>query len=182
MITSIKNAHENKLKKKNKDYYNEYYQSNPFISGVTESGFSQVTTPNSQNYRNDLKSNKTNKFNYSVAEFNKFKNKLLFKANQTQKMSTQSYNNSGSRNSSNFLDDRKDTIEFNKNISSSINIDIPPPPTPQQSQIRAIYETIQRSNSSNPKIFSIDLKRTNYLQNLKKTQNLLSSLSIKKIN
>jgi hypothetical protein len=191
MLTSITNAYEKKSREKNKDHYREYYdQSRSFVSDRLEYDFPEETF--SHNYLNQITQNKTNKFHYTVAEFNKFKNKLLFKAHQNQKLFNQtkkcrsktSPHYSGSTISSpNYLDGGKEsTVDSSKHPISSASTHLPPPPTPQQSQIRAIYETIQRSNSSNPKIFSIDLKRSNHLLNLKKTQNLLSSLSIKKIN
>ncbi len=157
-LNSVTNSSENNVRLNN--YY--YNQSRSLENGGLESNYSQIIYSN--NHLNQLNHCKTSKFHYSVAEFNKFKNKLLFKTNQNQKNNyrSSSHYNLKSNNSSNYFNDDKANIVESPNLH------------------RAIYETIQRSNSSNPKILSIDLKRSNYFH-VKKNRSLLSSLLIKKI-
>jgi hypothetical protein len=68
----------------------------------------------------------------------------------------------------------------NSIVSESIDISHKPKPERQLSQIKSIYETIQRANNS--RLFSLDLRRSNYTAGLKNTNNILtSSLMIQKM-
>jgi hypothetical protein len=104
-----------------------------------------------------------NQYHYTVAEFNKFKNHLLF---NRQKLMYRS-----ATPSPNFSTNPPDSIRENAISPTSL-------------KTQTIYETVvQRSHKCNPKIFSIDLKCSNLKKKNQKNQNLLlSSLCITKIN
>ena len=146
---------------------------------------------NSSFYSHELNSKRVNpRHNYSVADFNKFKNKLL-------KNHSRNYYIYDSVNLNNeFLKSHAESmIENYKPIINQIQ---PPSQsnhstqsTPSEnltrsrpekhiSQIKSIYETIQRAN--NAKIFSLETRRSNYLNNIKNSESILSSsLMVQKI-
>ena len=144
---------------------------------------------NSSFYSHELNSKRVNpRHNYSVADFNKFKNKLL-------KNHSRNYYIYDSVNLNNeFLKSHAESmIENYKPIINQIQ---PPPhlsaqstptenltkarPEKHMSQIKSIYETIQRAN--NAKIFSLETRRSNYLNNIRNSESILSSsLMVQKI-
>lgn len=68
----------------------------------------------------------------------------------------------------------------NSIVSESIDISQKPKPERQLSQIKSIYETIQRANNS--RLFSLEMRRSNYLNNAKNANNILtSSLMVQKM-
>lgn len=139
---------------------------------------------------------------YSVAAFNKFKNNLLRSRNYSKPhMKTYFYNQNGNQVLRNNLNNLNENFRKSLNITADkvANTMLPKRPvtstiyhtlhnrdtkaTRPYSQIRSIYEIIQRDHNHNQTAISnTDLRRSNYIQTLNTTQHFLaSSLLIKKL-
>lgn len=128
---------------------------------------------------------------YTVAEFNKFKNKLLknhsrnYYTYDSINLNNEFLKNNGEQQPENHKPLINQTqpvlIQHGYQImTDNVDISHKPKPERQLSQIKSIYETIQRANNS--KIFSLDMRRSNYLNNMKNTNNILtSSLMVQKM-
>lgn len=131
--------------------------------------------------------------NYSVADYNKFKNKLLknHSRNYYQYDSINLNNNLLKNQGENSAENNKSNTNQGAHvnqlfgqgysiISDSADISHKLPPQRQLSQIKSIYESIQRANNS--KIFNLEMRRSNYLNNIRNTNNVLtSSLMVQKM-
>ena len=125
---------------------------------------------------------KMQRHNYSVAEFNKFKSKLLKNHSRNYYIFDRaniSNNNNDCRIKSNFYQPPLTQPMFQLQPVEQV-----PPTNPiikqHISQIKSFYETIQRANIK--KQSTIDMRRLNYLNTLKNTQKVLSnSLSVTKL-
>ena len=134
----------------------------------------------------ELLGQKMQKHNYTVAEFNKFKSKLL------KNHSRNYYIFDRANLSSNNSDCRIKTNHYQPPLNHSQPMFQLQPVSKQQvvstspiikqhiSQIKSIYETIQRANIK--KQSTVDIRRLNYLNSLKNTHEVLSnSLSVTKL-
>ena len=139
---------------------------------------------------------------YSVAAFNKFKNNLLRTRNYSKPhMKTYFYNQSGNQVLRNNLNNLNEDFRKSLNITADkvANTMMTKRPgtstiyhslhnrdaktTRPYSQIRSIYEIIQRDHNHNQAAVSnTDLRRSNYIQTMNTTHHFLaSSLLIKKL-
>ncbi len=136
---------------------------------------------------------------YSVAAFNKFKNNLLRSRNYSKPhMKTYFYNQNGNQVLRNNLNNLNDNFRKSLNITADKVSNTKRPVTSTIyhslhnrdsktsrpfSQIRSIYEIIQRDHNHNQApVSNTDFRRSNYIQTLSTTQHLLaSSLLIKKL-
>lgn len=121
--------------------------------------------------------------NYSVAEFNKFKSKLLKNHSRNYYIydNANLNNNNDGRLRSSYYQQPAPMFQFQpaniqQNLQkNSLNKE-------HISQIKSIYETIQRANNLK-KQSSVEMRRMNYLNSIKNTHDVLSnSLSVTKLN
>jgi len=126
---------------------------------------------------------------YTTAEFNKFKSRLLKNHSRNYyAYDSVNLNNEFLKNSGELKDEQQKSLLSQPGLfqqghslaAASDSADISHKPDRQLSQIKSIYETIQRANNS--RIFSLDMRRSNYLNSLRNTDNVLtSSLLIQKM-
>lgn len=158
-------------------------------SADTRFSFGTNVTSNISNKRNSPR------HTYTVAEFNKFKNKLLknhsrnYYQYNSVNLNNEFLKNNGEENSDNHKNiihakeqNQPPLIQQGYHIATDADTDISHKPKPERqlSQIKSIYETIQRANNS--KLFSLEMRRNNYLNSVRNTNNILtSSLMVQKM-
>lgn len=146
---------------------------------------------NTNDFQAASKRNNSTRHSYTVAEFNKFKNKLLKNHSRNYylydsiNLNNEFLKNNGEQQQDNhkpLINQTQPTLIQHgyQIVTDNVDISHKPKPERQLSQIKSIYETIQRANNS--KIFSLDMRRSNYLNNMRNTNNVLtSSLMVQKM-
>lgn len=133
----------------------------------------------------ELPGQKMQRHNYTVAEFNKFKSKLLKNHSRNYFIFDRANLNNNSNDcrikSSHLQQPVQPQPMFQLQPVNQQQVASASPIIKQHiSQIKSIYETIQRANSK--KQSTVELRRLNYLNTLKNTQEVLSnSLSVTKL-
>lgn len=178
-----------------KNTFLSHQKANTRVNTPSKVSYMDIFRPKSSAFEgsvSSIESQRSNgKHNYTVAEFNKFKNKLLT-TNHSRLSYMGEYNTNEVRPLSGigtFAPTTESKTKSLHNLNSTPAKQLPL----TTSQIRSIYETIRKEATTSkikaadtsknpPKAFSVELKRSNYANSLKSTHNFLSSsLQIKKI-
>ncbi len=160
----------------------ESYSSVNSYAFTTDPTINTTASFTSASHRNNTR------HSYTAAEFNKFKSRLLknhsrnYYAYDNINLNSELLRNNGESKDENQKTLLGQTFVQHGYSLPNDNVDIAHKnkPEKQLSQIKSIYETIQRANNS--RVFSLEMRRSNYLNNLKNTNNALTnSLMIQKM-
>jgi hypothetical protein len=195
----VSRAQSSKIGKRSKPYSDSSEASNWYSSYSTKS-YNVDRSKSSMESAFDTQ-RASGRHTYSVAAFNKFKNNLLRTRNYSRPhMKTYFYNQSGNQVLRNNLNNLNEDFRKSLNITADKVANTMKRPvtstiyhslhnrdakttTRPYSQIRSIYEIIQRDHNQNQTAVSnTDIRRSNYIQTMNTTHHFLaSSLLIKKI-